>query len=136
MSSHSTQTPLHLACHKDATPGAVRVLLNYYPEGKTKKKVHFSPAFVLPILSLCIIERYLLFVLIATKIGGKKCNSLPLHIASRNGCDSEILKMLFEAYPAALEKKNSLGDTPFDEAAGHASSQKSLNAMIDGIESH
>ena len=44
--------------------------------------------------------------------------------------------MLFEAYPAALEKKNSLGDTPYDVASGHASSQKSLNAMTEGIESH
>lgn len=41
------------------------------------------------------------------------CGSLPLHLATRNGCDSEILTMLFEAYPEALDKKNSLGDTPW-----------------------
>jgi len=55
------------------------------------------------------------------KIAGKMCGSLPLHIASRNGCDSEILKMLFEAYPEALEKKNSMGDTPLESGAGHVS---------------
>ena len=49
------------------------------------------------------------------------CGSLPLHIASRNGCDAEILKLLFEAYPEALEKKNSTGDTPMDSGAGHVS---------------
>jgi len=48
-----------------------------------------------------------------TQIGGKLCGSLPLHLATRNGCDSEILKMLFEAYPGALDKKNSMGDTPW-----------------------
>ncbi len=48
-----------------------------------------------------------------TQVGGKICGSLPLHLATRNGCDSEILKMLFEAYPEALKKKNSLGDTPW-----------------------
>jgi len=72
----------------------------------------------------------------AAKIGGKKCGSLPLHIASRNGCDAEILKMLFEAYPPALEMKNMAGDTPLQSGAGHGSSQKSLTAMTDGIESH
>ncbi len=56
------------------------------------------------------------------KIGGKKCGSLPLHIASRNGCDAEILKMLFEAYPPALEMKNMAGDTPLQSGAGHVSS--------------
>lgn len=55
------------------------------------------------------------------KIGGKKCGSLPLHIASRNGCDAEILKMLFEAYPPALEMKNMAGDTPLQSGAGHVS---------------
>ena len=49
------------------------------------------------------------------------CGSLPLHIASRNGCDVEILKLLFEAFPEALEKKNSTGDTPMDSGAGHVS---------------
>jgi hypothetical protein len=57
----------------------------------------------------------------AAKIPGKKCGSLPLHIASTNGCDAEILKMLFEAYPQALEKKNSVGDTPLECGAGHVS---------------
>jgi hypothetical protein len=71
---------------------------------------------------------------IAAKIGGKKCESLPLHIASRNGCDSEILKMLFEAYPAALEKKNSSGDTPYVCGEGHGTCQKSLNAMTQGMD--
>lgn len=90
------------------------------------------------------------------------CGSLPLHIASRNGCDAEILKLLFEAYPEALERKNSNGDTPFESGAGHVSyspgsycqnvlcrcflswscliyqgtSQRSLTAMTEGIESH
>jgi len=94
--------PLHLACHKDASPGAIRVLLEYYPE--------------------------------AAKIGGKLCGSLPLHLATRNGCDSEILKMLFEAYPGALDKKNSMGDTPWQSL--DAKSQRSLSAMSDEIASH
>ena len=42
--------------------------------------------------------------------------------------------MLFEAYPAALEKKNTSGDTPYESGAGHGVSQKSLNAMTQGLE--
>lgn len=64
------------------------------------------------------------------KIGGKKCGSLPLHIASRNGCDAEILKMLFEAYPRALETKNSSGETPYDAGAGHVSASLSLSILL------
>ena len=55
------------------------------------------------------------------------CGSLPLHIASRNGCDSEILKMLFEAYPEALERKNSMGATPYESGAGHVSNKLCSN---------
>lgn len=64
------------------------------------------------------------------------CGSLPLHIASRNGCDAEILKLLFEAHPEALEKKNSSGDTPIQSGIGQGNSQRSLAAMTDGIGSH
>lgn len=60
---------------------------------------------------------------------GKVCSSLPLHIASRNGCDAEILKLLFEDFPDALDKKNSIGDTPWSAGAGHGASQRSLAAM-------
>lgn len=72
----------------------------------------------------------------AAKTPGKKCKSLPLHIASRNGCSSKILKMLFEAYPEALEKKNVTGQTPYQSGEGHGASQKSLDAMTRGIETH
>lgn len=72
----------------------------------------------------------------AARTPGKKCKSLPLHIASRNGCSSEILKMLFEAYPEALEKKNVTGQTPYQSGEGHGASQKSLDAMTRGIETH
>ena len=64
------------------------------------------------------------------------CGSLPLHIASRNGCDAEILKMLFEAYPEALEKTNSVGETPWASGAGHGASQHCIEAMTEGISSH
>ena len=57
------------------------------------------------------------------------CSSLPLHIASRNGCDAEILKLLFEAYPEAMDKKNSIGNTPWSAGEGHGASQRSLAAM-------
>jgi hypothetical protein len=42
--------------------------------------------------------------------------------------------MLFEAYPAALEKKNSSGDTPYVCGEGHGTCQKSLNAMTQGMD--
>ncbi len=103
--------PLHLACHKDATPGAVRVLLEFYPEAV---KVRCICLFLL----MCLVGTHGI-VLYVIKIGGKCCGSLPLHIASRNGCNAEILKMLFEVYPEALEKKDSSGATPY--GAGHVS---------------
>ena len=72
----------------------------------------------------------------AAKTPGKKCKSLPLHIASRNGCSTEILKMLFEAYPEALDKKNVTGQTPYESGEGHGTSQRSLDAMTQGIQTH
>jgi len=44
--------------------------------------------------------------------------------------------MLFEAYPDALDKKNMKGDTPYQSGAGHGNSQKSLDAMTQGIKTH
>jgi len=36
---------------------------------------------------------------------------------------------LFEAYPEAMEKKNSIGNTPWSAGEGHGASQRSLAAM-------
>jgi hypothetical protein len=44
--------------------------------------------------------------------------------------------MLFEAYPAALEKKDLSGNTAYQSGEGHGTSQKSLDAMTQGIETH
>lgn len=111
--------PLHLACsHKDATPGAIRVLLEYYPEAAKVSWLLFC-SYCFSLLSTCasislLALSHLSSLDISTsQVGGKICGSLPLHLATRNGCDSEILTMLFEAYPEALDKKNSLGDTPW-----------------------
>jgi hypothetical protein len=109
--------PLHLACHKDASPGAIRVLLEYFPEAAKVSKIAESTKQSMsehcssPSHSHSPSSNY--EIPPNTQIGGKLCGSLPLHLATRNGCDSEILKMLFEAYPGALDKKNSMGDTPW-----------------------
>jgi hypothetical protein len=35
--------------------------------------------------------------------------------------------MLFEAYPEALERKNSMGATPYESGAGHVSNKLCSN---------
>jgi hypothetical protein len=41
--------------------------------------------------------------------------------------------MLFEAYPEALDQRNTCGETPYQTGAGHGNSQKSLDAMTQGV---